>query len=105
LALTRDHQQRGREAWSLKQLGDIYSRAPADAEQEDHAYQQALTLAKELGMRPLVAHCQFALAKLGRRRRKHEEARTHLTNSIALYTEMDMQFWLEQSQAEMRELA
>jgi class 3 adenylate cyclase/tetratricopeptide (TPR) repeat protein len=105
LALARDHEQRGREAWSLKLLGDIHSQTPAEAEQEDHAYRQALALANKLGMRPLVAHCHFGMAKLDRRRSKQEEARAHLATSITLYAEMDMQFWLGQAQAEMRELA
>jgi class 3 adenylate cyclase/tetratricopeptide (TPR) repeat protein len=105
LKLARDLQQRGREAWSLKLLGDIHAHAPAEAEQEGSAYRQALALAIELGMRPLVAHCHFALARLDRRRRKREEARAHFTTAITLYREMDMQFWLEQTQAEMRELA
>jgi len=105
LALARDHQQRGREAWSLKLLGDIHSQAPAEAAQGDDAYRQALTLASETGMLPLVAHCHLALARLDRGRSKGEEARAHLMTASSLYDEMDMQFWLKQAQAEMRELA
>ena len=33
---------------------------------EDH-YRQALALAEELGMRPLIAHCHVGLGKLYRR--------------------------------------
>ena len=105
MALAREHQQRGREAWSLKLLGDVHSREAAEAEQEREAYWQALALASELGMRPLIAHCHFALAKLDRRRSKREEAREHLTTAITLYGEMDTKLWLEQAQTEMRELA
>ena len=64
-----------------------------------------LVLAEGLEMRPLVAHCHFALAKLDRRRSMREESRTHLVTAITLYCEMGIQFWLEQAQAEMRELA
>jgi tetratricopeptide (TPR) repeat protein len=105
VALARYHQQRGREAWSLKLLGDVHSKAPAEAEQEDEAYRQALTLAIESGMRPLIAHCHLALAKLDRSRSRREEARAHVTAALDLYGEMDMQFGLKQAQAEMKELA
>jgi hypothetical protein len=35
-----------------------------DTEQAEAHYQQALTLAKELGMRPLQAHCHRGLGTL-----------------------------------------
>jgi hypothetical protein len=31
-----------------------------------------------------------------------EEARTHLTTAATMYREMDMRFWLEQADAELR---
>ncbi len=40
---------------------------PPDAEKAESRYRQALTLAEELGMRPLVAHCHLGLGKLYRR--------------------------------------
>jgi class 3 adenylate cyclase/tetratricopeptide (TPR) repeat protein len=105
LALAREHRQRGREAWSLKLLGDIHSQAPAEAEQGSDAYRQALALAVELGMRPLIAHCHLALANLDRSLSKGEEARAHLTTAIALYSEMDAKHWLDEAQTERRESA
>ena len=36
---------------------------------------------------------------------KREQAQEHLTTATTMYREMDMQFWLEQAEAEMRELA
>jgi class 3 adenylate cyclase/tetratricopeptide (TPR) repeat protein len=105
VALARDHQQRGREAWSLKLLGDIHAQTPAEGAPEEDAYRQALSLATALGMRPLVAHCHFALARLDRRRSRPEDARTNLTTAITLYSEMDMKFWLEQAHADVRQLA
>jgi len=61
-----------------------------------------MTLAKELGMRPLVAHCHLGLGTLYRRTAKNQEAREHLTTATTMYREMDMRFWLEQAEAEMR---
>ena len=56
-------------------------------------------------MRPLIAHCYLGLGKLYGRMGKGQEAREHLTLATTLYREMDMRFWLEQAEAEMRELA
>jgi hypothetical protein len=60
-----------------------------------------MTLASELEMRPLVAHCHLGLGRLYGRTGKREEAREHLTAATAMYGEMDMRFWLEQAQAEL----
>src|ERR1044071_7986077 len=65
LGRTRQHKERGHEAHTLRLLGEIAAREdPADiAKAEDH-YRQALALAEELGMRPLIAHCH--LGQIGR---------------------------------------
>ena len=58
LDLARQHKERGNEALALHQLGVVQAHAdPPDAAQAEAHYQQALALAEELGMRPLVAHC------------------------------------------------
>jgi hypothetical protein len=56
-------------------------------------------------MRPLLAHCHLGLGKLYRRIGKQHEAQEHLTTATTMYREMDMRFWLEQAEAEMRQLA
>jgi hypothetical protein len=56
-------------------------------------------------MRPLVAHCHLGLGKLYRRTDKREQAQERLTTATTMYREMDMGFWLEQAEAEIRELA
>ena len=53
-------------------------------------------------MRPLVAHCHLGLGKLSRRTGKQEQARDHFATATAMYREMDMTFWLERSEAEVR---
>jgi hypothetical protein len=55
-------------------------------------------------MRPLVAHCHLGLGKLYRRTDKQQEAQEHLTTATTMYREMDMRFWLEQADQELREL-
>jgi hypothetical protein len=53
-------------------------------------------------MRPLVAHCHLGLGKLYTRTDKREPAREHLASATAMYREMDMRFWLQQAEAELR---
>jgi len=93
----RDRGPRGRGS-----AGDRGASPPEDAE---GYYGEALALAGELGMRPLVAHCHLGLGKLYRRTGKRDKAREHLATVATMYREMDMRFWLEQAEAEMRELA
>ena len=53
-------------------------------------------------MRPLVAHCRLGLGKLYGRTGQREQAREHLIAATTMYREMDMRFWLEQAEAELR---
>jgi tetratricopeptide (TPR) repeat protein len=109
VALARAHQQRGFEAWGLKLLGDVHAYEPAEPEQggagqAGDTYRQGRALATELGMRPLVAHCHFGLGKLDQQS-KRTQAREHFTTATTMYREMDMRFWLEKAELEIRELA
>ena len=104
--MAQGHQERGHEAWGLRLLGEIAAtNAAADDSRPAERYGAALALARDLGMRPLVAHCHFGLGKLSRQAGKREESREHLTTATAMYREMDMRFWLEKAEAEMRGLA
>jgi hypothetical protein len=53
------------------------------------------------GMRPLIAHCHLGLGKLYRRTGKRQDAQEHLTTATTMYREMDMHFYLEQTEGEM----
>ena len=64
----------------------------------------AMALASELGMRPLVAHCHLGVGKLYRRTGKRDQAQEHLTTATTMYREMDMRFWLEKAEPELRAL-
>jgi len=55
-------------------------------------------------MRPLVAHCHLGLGKLYRRIGERQQAEEHLTLALTMYREMDIRFWPEQAEAEIREL-
>jgi tetratricopeptide (TPR) repeat protein len=100
LDLARQQQARGDEALALHQLGTVHAHAdPPDTEQAEAHYCQALTLANELGMRPLVAHCYLGLGTLYVKIGQQEPARAELTAAIELYRAMDMTFWLPQAEA------
>ena len=105
LGLTRQHKERGHEAHTLRLLGEIAAREdPADiAKAEDH-YRQALALAEELGMRPLIAHCHLGLGKLYRWIGSRQQAEEHLSTATAMMREMEMGLWLEEAEAELKEL-
>ena len=60
LARARDTKQQAYEAYALRLYGEIAAqRTPLEVEPAAAAYQQAITLAEELGMRPLLAHCHL----------------------------------------------
>jgi hypothetical protein len=76
-------------------LGEICSRqASCDINEATQHYLDALAVATECGMRPLVAHCHLGVGKLYGRTGKREEAREHLATAANMYREMDMRFWL-----------
>jgi tetratricopeptide (TPR) repeat protein len=102
LAYTRERRERGYEAWALHLLGEITWRGDRlDAQQAEDYHREAMALATNLGMRPLVAHCHLGLGKLYRRVAKRQEAQEHLSTATTMFREMDMRFWLEQAEAEV----
>jgi tetratricopeptide (TPR) repeat protein len=105
LALAREHQERGHQAQALRLLGDIAARRdPSESMQAEAYYQQALALAKELGMRPLQAHCHLGLGSLYITTGQHEQARAALSTAIELYRAMEMTFWLLQAEAALAQI-
>ena len=100
LAHTHVYKERGNEAYALRLLGEITAqRQPPDAEAAAAAYHQAMTLADELGMRPLAAHCHLSLGTLYARTVRLEQARAELSAAMARYRAMDMTFWLSRVEA------
>jgi len=83
LDLARQQKNRGEEALALHQLGVVQAHAdPPDAEQAAAHYRQALTLAEELGMRPLQAHCHRDLGMLYATRGQQGQARAELSTAM-----------------------
>jgi tetratricopeptide (TPR) repeat protein len=105
LAHTHEHGERGHQAYALRLLGDIVARRePSAIEPAAAYYHQALALAEELGMRPLIAHCHLGLGTLYTHLGRPEQARPELAAASELYRAMDMTFWLPQAEAALVQL-
>jgi class 3 adenylate cyclase/tetratricopeptide (TPR) repeat protein len=100
LALTREHGERGREAWTLRLIGEIHTRHPAaDLEAAERALGEALALSQALGLRPLAARCHLGLGELHQRRARPDPAREELARAAALLREMGMTRWLARAES------
>jgi class 3 adenylate cyclase/tetratricopeptide (TPR) repeat protein len=105
LDLARQYKQRGTQAWALWLLGESTAhQASPEGEPAAGRYRQALTLAEELGMRPLQAHCHRGLGTLYAATGQREQARAALSTAIDLYRAIDMTFWLPQTEAALAQV-
>lgn len=87
LALARRGHERGIEAWALQLRAAILARRdPAAADVAASAYREALALATDLGVRPLMVRCHAGLAGLARRAGT-PDADTHLRSARSLARE------------------
>ena len=66
---------------------------------------EALTLAEACGMRPFVANGHLGLGTLYRRLDRRQDAHERVTTAATMFREMDMRYWLDQAEAEMKEMA
>ena len=100
LAHACTRQERGNQAYALQLLGEIATHSdPPEVESATTHYHQALSLAEELSMRPLQAHCHRGLGSLYAKTGNPEPARVELSTAMALYRAMDMTFWLPETTA------
>ncbi|MBI4608571.1 MAG: AAA family ATPase [Candidatus Rokubacteria bacterium] len=103
LAAATKRDARGYRAPLLRLQAEVFARR----ERGDHAralecLKEALELATELGLRPDCAHCHLGLGRLHRRTGKPEQAHEHLTTAATMYREMNMHYWLEKAETEMK---
>ena len=103
LALT--HKERGHQAWALYLLGEIGAGGDAsEAVRAESAYDQAIALADELGMRPLLARARLGVGRLQVVRGDRARAEDHLMTATLLFREMDVHWWLERAGGELKAL-
>jgi len=105
LELALAHKEQGHRAWALRLVGEIAARDdPPKIEKAETACREALGLAQELGMRPLLARTHLELGRLYRRVGNRPEAEDHLSAAITWLHALDMRFWFERAEGELREL-
>jgi tetratricopeptide (TPR) repeat protein len=105
LEFARRQNELGNQGWVFHLLGEIgMHRDPPEVEQAEEYYRQAMMLADELGMRPLLAHCHRGLGTLYAKIGRHEQARSELFTAIDLYRAMDMTFWLPPAEATLAQV-
>src|SRR5262249_42595925 len=68
------------------------------------AYGQALELADELGMRPLLARGYLGLGRVHLRTGQRAKAEDRLVAAMGLFREMDMQYWIDEAGAALKSL-
>jgi tetratricopeptide (TPR) repeat protein len=106
LDLARAHKERGHETWSLRLLGDIHAlQEPPAVESAEAFYRQAVALAEELRMAPLLAHSLLGLGRLFARSGRPQEARADLSTAVDLFRAMEMRRWLPQAEAALAQVS
>jgi class 3 adenylate cyclase/tetratricopeptide (TPR) repeat protein len=101
LSLSRDLGERGTNAWAHYILAQAESLEANCEESAERHYYTALEISRQIGMRPLIAHCHSGLAKLHRHAGKRPLDNEHFANAATMYREMGMTYWLEKAEAGM----
>jgi len=87
--LARMYKERGNEAYALRLLAEVASRRERPGvDVADELFRQALALANNLGMKPLVASCHGGLAHLFRRMGRSERAQEEWNAANELLLEL-----------------
>lgn len=101
LQAARTYGQRAAEAEVLLTLATLHADNGGSAlEAARSATRRALSLAHELGARPLVARGHLTLGHLSRQAGTSVQAAEDLARAATMFTEMGMDYWLEQVTAE-----
>jgi len=101
--LSVQHKERGHGALALKLLGEIALRRGDYAAAEPFT-RQALTLGREMGMRPLEAHARLTLGAICRASGSIGEAQAEISAASAIYAALAMNSWQAIARAELESL-
>jgi tetratricopeptide (TPR) repeat protein len=104
LAVSVERQERASQAYAHRLRGEIVlSDGSLDVTVAETHYGEALRLAGQLGMRPLLAHCHLGLGRFHRRTGNNAQAGEHLSIATMMYAEMEMRFWVTQAETHPEE--
>jgi class 3 adenylate cyclase/tetratricopeptide (TPR) repeat protein len=104
LIIGRERGQRGDAAAALYVLGEAAARGSPDIDVAEQHYLEAIALAGELEMRPLLARGHLGMGRLLLRAGDRDRAEDHLLTATRLFIAMDMSFWLRQVASSLSEL-
>jgi class 3 adenylate cyclase/tetratricopeptide (TPR) repeat protein len=99
LQFARDHKERANQAYALRVLGDIEARR-GNLPLAQTNLCAALALAQELGMRPLLAHCHWSLARALDGPERDRSASPHREYALELFRSMGMRLWAQRLETE-----
>jgi class 3 adenylate cyclase/tetratricopeptide (TPR) repeat protein len=95
LELARERGELGNQVYALHLSGLVAAEQETpDFETAKQHYGEALQLAEQLVMKPLLARCHLGLGQLFRRLGQAEAAEPHLATASRLFGAMGMTFWL-----------
>src|SRR5215813_13115723 len=105
LDLAKQWGDRAQEAHALRILGEIsIHRNTGSQDQTVGLYEQAMSLAASLGMRPLIARIHLGLGILHAHTGDRDKALGDLTTAAAGFRDMEMASWLIRTEAEVSRL-
>ena len=105
LELAIAHQEHGHQAWALRVCGDVASQDGERGLEAAEAYfAEALTLARQLGARPLCALTHLSLGRCYRRAGMNAKAEEQLTEALSLSVDMGLGLWVERAAVELKQL-
>jgi class 3 adenylate cyclase/tetratricopeptide (TPR) repeat protein len=99
LTLARAQGARGLEARALRVVGELLASGDGpDVDAAEAMYGEAMTIATELGLRPLISRCRVGMAAVYAKTGKRGRAREALTTAAAEFGRMDMTRWRERAE-------
>ena len=103
LEITHSIGARGNEAWATRLLGEVLARQGGkDADEATPVLARAMTLARELEMRPLEARCKLALGRFQRERGAYGDAELSLGSCAETFRDLEMPFWAARAESELK---
>ena len=93
-------------SWALYTMAKIQTNADlGKSGLARQTFLQAIELAAELNMQPLLAHCRLGLGRLHIASGNIDQALTEVKTAVELFRSLNMTFWLPEAEAILRDLS